>query len=160
VKTKNYSYHEIFAPATMDEKAEKFIEFLSRDDVDPRNANDVEKIFNALYPFKGVRIHIAVGETLVKTIDNIIINSIANDGEKLNKYLTALNKLSLFFIDYAHMYLEQLIDEIKRVVSEETVQVIIDSITEECRLILIKKLIEVPYWRQALPKLELYDTFS
>lgn len=160
VKTKTYSYHEIFAPATMDEKAEKFIEFLARDDVDPRNSDDVDKLFKALFPFKGVRIHIVVGELIVKTIDNIIINSVALDGEKLNRYLSALSKLSLFFIDYAQMYLDQLIDEIKRVISEETIQVIIDSMPDEIRPLLVQKLIQVPYWRNALPKLELYDTFS
>jgi hypothetical protein len=160
MKTKNYSYYEIFAPATMKEKAEKFIEFLARDDVDPRNPKDVEKLLTALFPRKGVRIHIVVGEILVKAIDEIIINSTENNKDILNKYLVTLAKLSLLFIDYSQMYFDQLIDEIKRVVSEETIQTIVDSMPDETRLILVRKLLAVPYWCNALPKLELYDTFS
>lgn len=162
MSSKNYSYYEIFAPANLEEKAEKFISFLSRDDVDPRNSDDVDRLFNALFPRKGVRIHIVVGELIVKAIDQIIVNSLSTepDKTKLNSYLVALGKLSLFFIDYAHMYFDQLVDEIKRVLSEDTIQAIIDAMPDETRPLLIKQLIAVDYWRRAMPRLELYDTFS
>ena len=144
----------------MTDRALKFIEFLSRDDVNPRDSEDVEKIFKALYPERGVRIHIAVGELVVKTIDEIIVNSIEGKEEKLKRYLSALGKLSVFFIDYAYMYFDQLVDEIKRVLSEKTIELIIESMPDETRSPLIHKLVQVSYWRQAIPRLELYDTFS
>lgn len=146
----------------MDEKASKFIEYLVRDDVDPRNSIEMEQLQIALFQSSGVRLHIVAGETIVKAIDTMVVcfseeNPIYQT--KIQYYLTALTKLSLIFLNYSDFYIKQLIDEIKQVSDIETMLLIIQTMPDEIRPLLVKSLLQIDYWREAIPKLELYDTF-
>ncbi len=159
---KRHSYYEIFAASSMNEKSKKLIDYLSRDDVDPASDNDFEKISKAMFQ-KNSFIHIMSAEIICKSMDEIILSSVdpnQRDMVTYHKYLKVLNKLSIFFKEKSDFYVDQLIDEIKRVVSEETITSIIEALPDDVRLILITKLLATPYWRNAIPKLELYDTFS
>lgn len=156
---KESKYKEVVEAKCLSDKLNTLLDYLYLDSVDVFDSDEVERIREVLFK-KDARIHIATSELLMSIINNITIQSLLIDKEKYQKYLKILGKYSIVLNSLSIWFLEDLIDEIKRVLATQTVVDIIETLPLETRLLVVKNLVQVTYWRNAIPKLELYDTFS
>lgn len=156
---KESKYKEIVEAKCLSDKLNALLEYLYLDSVDVFDSDEVERISDVLFT-KDSRIHITTSELLMSIINDITIQSLLIDKVKYQKYLKILGKYSVVLNSLSIWFLEDLIDEIKRVLATQTVIDIIDALPLETRLLVVENLIKVTYWRNAIPKLELYDTFS
>lgn len=154
---KESKYNKILESKNDEEMIAQFMEYLYLDDVIVSSSDEIELIRKILFDNKTKTwLHILTTEMI---INSITVSGVDNNQKNYRKYLKILSKYSMFLNTLSMLYLDDMIDDIMRVHSHDIVQDIINSLEGEVQIAIIRRLVEMPYWRNALPKLELYDTF-
>jgi len=156
--TKEADYGRIFESKTDSEMVSRLMEYLYLDDVDTSDIEEIERIREVLFHNKAKTwLHIITTEMI---INSIVVSDLDKHQDNYQKYLKILSKYSLVLNELSMLYLDDMIDEIIRISSTDVIVDVIEALEGETRIAVIRRLSGMSYWRRAIPKLELYDTFS